>query len=206
MFLALAGKATVGGDVRGFDGLVAVHGLHGVLPVFHHDARDAGKPHCRQFFHIGFAVALDADHVHHLALDAVFAQQFVETVRIARLEKDRDPAPRLAFFDQVFRQVCPAEIVVDKACLHFLGGAEHRRGHIIRKLARRPAEHTVYRAGFEEFHGAFFHYFLHRKSSSLLFSPSAATVSQNSFMVLENLAPSAAEIHSTRVRSFSMPR
>ena len=38
------------------------------------------------------------------------------------------------------------------------------------------------------------------------FSPRAATVATKSFMVAANFAPSAAETHSTRVRSRSMPR
>ena len=69
-----------------------------------------------------------------------------------------------------------------------------------------PADDTVHGAVFQQLDGAFFHYFLHLRSSSLRFSPRFFTVSTNSFIVLENLAPSAAEIHSTRVRSFSMPR
>ena len=49
-------------------------------------------------------------------------------------------------------------------------------------------------------------YFLHLKSSNLLFSPRDATFSAKSFIVAANFAPSAADTHSTRVRSFSIPR
>ena len=152
-----------------------------------------------------------ADGVDLFAVKAMLGQQLVEAVGVARLEKNEHPAvPPAGFPDEVLGKVGAAEIVPDKIARQRAGVGKEGRRDIIVKLAALPAEHAVNGAGRQQLAGSgnegVSAYFLHRRSSNLLFSPRAATVSANSFMVAANLAPSAAETHSTRVRSFSIPR
>ena len=200
VFFALAGKAPAGGGLKSLDRTVAVNGLHRVNAVLENDAGDTGQPHVLQLFHIGLAITFNADDINLVAVNAVLGQQLVEAVGVAGLEEHGNLPFLFALFDEIFGKVGTAEIVVNKPVLQFFHRVKDGGGHVIRELTGRPAEHPVDRAVRKQFGGAFFHYCLHRKSSSLLFSPRDATVSANSFMVLENLAPSAAEIHSTRVR------
>ena len=89
------------------------------------------------------------------------------------------------------------------------------RAGIVDKFTLRPTDNATNRAVFEQLlrpsYQCFFkfgHYYspLTRRSLRRLFSPSAVTCATKSFITWENFAPSAAETHSTRVRSLSIPR
>ena len=164
-----------------------------------------------QLFGVGHAVAGDAHRVDLFPVEAVLGQQLVEAVGIAGLEEHQHLFLGLGgFLQQILGEVGAAEIVPHEAVVHLVHGGEHAGGHVVAELAFFPAQHPIDGAVFKQFGGfcnkSFPRYFLHLRSSSLLFSPRAATVLAKSFMVAANFAPSAALTHSTRVRSRSMPR
>ena len=141
----------------------------------------------------------------------MLGEELIEAVGIAGLQKHQHLAILFgSLFDEILGEVRTAEIVKHKILLQLLGTAEHGRRYIIGKLPRLPAEHAGDGSVSEQRSSlgneSFALYFLHRRSSNLLFSPRAATCLAKSFMVAANFAPSAALTHSTRVRSFSMPR
>ena len=73
-------------------------------------------------------------------------------------------------------------------------------------FAALPADNTFNSTVGKELFGSVYHCFLHLRSSSLRLGPSFLTASVNSFIVAANFAPSAADTHSTLVRSLSIPR
>ena len=140
-------------------------------------------------------------------VDAVLLDELIKAVRVAGLEEHQHPALLAGFLDQIFGKVAAAEVVVHEFRVQLLRRFKRGRGHVVDKFARLPAENALDRLrSARSALARAMHHFLHLRSSSLLFSPSAVTAATNSFMVAANFAPSAAETHSTRVRSFSMPR
>ena len=109
------------------------------------------------------------------------------------------------FRDEIFGQIRAGEDAPDEIFLDIFHAREYGWRQIIEEFARAPADDAVNNLILQQL-DRFFLYSLHLRSSSLRFSPSFVMVSANSFMVLANFAPSAAETHSTRVRSRSMPR
>ena len=206
MLFALAVEAALGQRVSLGDGLFAVEGLHHEIVALGLDAQDAFDSLGLEGFAVGLALARHAHDIDVFADDAVLLDQLIEAVSIAGLEEDEDLALLAGFLDEIFGKVVAAEIGVDELLVHLLGGGEYRRGDVIDEFAGLPAENTLDGAALQKFLGLGQHHFLHLRSSNLLFSPSSVTVLTNSFMVAANFAPSAADTHSTRVRSFSMPR
>ncbi len=132
--------------------------------------------------------------------------ELVEAVGVAGLEESEYPAFLLSFLDEVFRNVCRCEIVEHEITVKLLRICEYSRSYIICKFSLFPADNTVNRAVGEELLCLGYHCFLHRKSSNLRLGPRAFTSAVNCSIVAANLAPSAAETHSRRVRFLSMPR
>ena len=182
-----------------------VHGfrLYGV--TVSGDAQNALGTGFTYLIRIQLAVTGNADDVNVFPLDAVFCQQLVEAIGITRLQENQCLALQLRQFDQILRQIAAAEIVIYKILFQSFCRIEHSRCGIIDKLTVFPAQHTNNCTVCQQLGGSFHHFALQLRSSSLLFSPSAVTVSTNSFMVAANFAPSAADTHSTRVRPFSTP-
>ena len=132
-------------------------------------------------------------------------EQLHEGVAVARLQEHADLAALAGFGDQIFRKVRTGEDAVHKITFDLFHAREAAGREIVEELARAPAEDAVNGAVLEKLDGLFF-YSLHLKSSNLRFSPSFVMVATKSFIVAANFAPSAAETHSTLVRSRSMPR
>ena len=161
--------------------------------------------------YVQHTVAGHADRIHLFTVKAMLGEQLVEAVGIAGLQKHQHLAVLFGgLFDEILGEVRTAEIVEHKIILQFCSAVKHSGRHIIGKLPCFPAEHAGNGSVSEQCgslgNESFALYFLHRRSSNLLFSPRAATCLAKSFMVAANFAPSAALTHSTRVRSFSMPR
>ena len=95
---------------------------------------------------------------------------------------------------------------VYKPVFNFVCIFEKRRSDIVAELAGCPTDNAFNGAVFKQLYRFILQDFLHLKSSNLLFSPRAVTVATNSFMVAANLAPSAADTHSTLVLPLSIPR
>ena len=184
----------------------AVHGVNLYGVAVGSDAQDAFCAGVTYLFCIQLAVTRDTDDVNIFTLDAVFRQQLVKAVGITGFQENQCLAVQLRQLDQILGQVAATEIVIYKIFFQIFRRIEHSRCGIIDKLTVFPAQHTNNCTVCQQLGGSFHHFALHLRSSSLLFSPSAVTVSTNSFIVAANFAPSAADTHSTRVRSFSMPR
>ena len=132
-------------------------------------------------------------------------QKLHEGIAIARLQEHADLAALAGFGDQIFRKVRAGKDAVHKITFDLFDAREAAGREIVEELARAPAEDAVNGAVLEKLDGLFF-YSLHLKSSNLRFSPSFVMVATKSFIVAANFAPSAAETHSTLVRSRSIPR
>ena len=153
-------------------------------------------------------VAGHADCVDLLAVKAVLRQELIEAIGVAGLQEDQNLPLAERLLHEIFGKIRAAEIVPDERLLQLLRAAEHGGRHVVAEFTGLPAEHAVDRSVGKQSRRPFHElvHFLHRRSSNLLFSPSAATVLTKSFIVAANFAPSAALTHSTRVRSRSMPR
>ena len=204
--MALADCAALQQCVLFGDRLFAVQGLGDEALALLAHGRHALAAGGLDFLDVAGAVALDADDVHVFAQDAVLLEQLLERIRVARLQERRDLAALAGLGDQVFREVRAGKDAEHEVLLNLLRGAEHGGGEIVEEFAGLPAEHAVDRTVLQELYGFFLQSLLHLRSSSLRFGPSLVTVCTNSFIVAANFPPSAAETHSTRVRSFSMPR
>ena len=75
---------------------------------------------------------------------------------------------------------------------------------IVGHIADLPAQNSCYCTVCKEFLCTS-NQFLHLRSPNLTFSPRPLILATKSFIVSENLTPSAADTHSTRVRPFSTP-
>ena len=204
-FLALAGFALAEQHVRAVQRNVAVDrpGGERIAAVF--DGGHTGSAAGLDFFNVAHAFALHADGVDVFAQNAVLLEKLHKGIGVAGLEKDRDFSALAGFRNQIFGQICTGKHAVDEVLFCLGGVGKDRRRQVIEEFAGLPAEDAIHFAGGQQRKRPFF-YSLHRRSSSFRFSPSAATVCTNSFIVAANFAPSAAETHSTRVRSRSMPR
>ena len=185
---------------------IAVDRLHKQLAVFRLGRDDA--------FDAAFAKAVDrdraaagnADDIDVLAVQTVLRAQLVEAVRVTGLEEHGDFALFGALGDQVLGQIRAAERVPDEILFKVLGRGEHVGRHVVGELAATPAENAVYRTVREHLLSASDQFSLHRRSPNLRFSPSFVTSATKLFITSTKRWPSAAETHSTRVRSFSTPR
>ena len=211
MLLGLAVDTAVGQQIGAGKFLIAVKQsmCHDLVPFEIHGGNAVGQ--FLELFRVGHAVAGDAHRIDLFPVETMLGQQLVEAVGIAGLEEDQHLFFGLSgLLQQILGEVGTAEIVPHEAVVHLVHGGEHAGGHVVAELALFPAQHPINDAFFKQFGGfcnkSFPRYFLHLRSSSLLFSPRAATVLAKSFMVAANFAPSAALTHSTRVRSRSMPR
>lgn len=151
------------------------------------------------------SVAGDADNVNIVADYSVLAQQLIEAVRVAGLKKDSGLSLTVAELYGIFRHISTAEAIINKLGKLILGG-KYGGSDIVAELAALPCEYARDSTVAQEGGSLFSDYFLHLRSSNLLFSPSAVTVLTKSFIVSANFAPSAADTHSTLVLSRSIPR
>ncbi len=151
------------------------------------------------------SVAGDSDNVNIVADYSVLAQQLIEAVRVAGLKKDSGLSLTVTELYGIFRHISTAEAVINKLGKLILGG-KYGGSDIVAELAALPCEYARDSTVAQEGGSLFSDYFLHLRSSNLLFSPSAVTVLTKSFMVSANFAPSAADTHSTLVLSRSIPR
>jgi hypothetical protein len=160
---------------------------------------------------IGHTLAGDTNGIYLFTVKAMLRQKLIEAIGVAGLQEYQDLSLGLTSLGyQIFRKVDAAEIVIDEVTAKGLLVFEQGGGYVIIEFTLLPAEHGGNRSVLQALYGYVKElsliYFLHLKSSNLLFSPSLVTFSTKSFMVAANFAPSAAETHSTRVRSRSIPR
>ena len=144
-----------------------------------------------------------ADYVRLVAVNAVLGEELVEAVAVAGLEANESLALELGCLDHVLGKVCAAEAVVYKFVKAFYGLKECGLG-IVGHVADLPAQNSCNSTVRKEFLCAS-NQFLHLRSPNLTFSPRSRILATKSFIVSENLTPSAADTHSTRVRPFSTP-
>ena len=205
-FFALAHGAPLQQAVCPVQGHIAVEGGNPQAVCVFRNFRHALTAGCPDFFHIQHAVTGNAHHIHILPEDSVFLQKLLEGVRIAGLQKYRCLSSLPGLGNHVLGKVGPGKTAPDKGLFHFFGRFKHRRGQVIEELTGLPAHYRLNGAVLEQFDGFFFYALRHLKSSNLRFGPNVVMVCTKSFIVAANLAPSAADTHSTRVRSRSMPR
>ena len=209
MVLALADVAALEHRVLVRYGLFAVERLRGqriggAVVLCAADIEDTLDALRLDLLDVELALAADADDVGLFAVHAVFLDELVEAVCIARLQKDERLTLELRALDHVLAQVRAAETVVHEIRFQILRRLKVGGLRIVRQVADPPAEDSNDGSIRQKLFCAV-DYFLHLKSSSLTFLPSEVIFSTNSFMVWENFTPSAAETHSTRVRPCSTP-
>ena len=170
------------------------------------DCGNALTAHGTDFFNVAHPVALYAHHIDVLPADAVFLQKLAKRIGIAGLDKRGDFSAFPGLGNEILGKIRAGKRSKPEILFNFLPASENCRSQIIEELALLPAENPVNAAVFQQLNRFLNQSFLHRRSSSLRFGPSFATVATKSFMVAANFAPSAAETHSTRVRSRSIPK
>ena len=191
-------------------GLVAVKGVYRKLvSLAVLDRGDTAYTHIADLVYIRLARTSDTENVYLLARHAVLLEEHIYAVCIAGLGKNKRYAILFAGVYQVFAEVRAAEFIIYEVCVEFLGGLKDGRGAFPVELAAHPAQNALSLALGEKLRDPVLYQFrfsLHLRSLNFLFSPSSVIVFTKSFITAANLTPSAAETHSTRVRSFSMPR
>ena len=160
---------------------------------------------------VNHSVAGNADSVYLFSVKSMLCEELIEAIRITGLEEYKNlGACFCGVLYKIFGKVSAAKIVPYKFVLYVIGRGENCRCHIVIKFSSLPAEYEIYRTVRKQSSSSLYKslafYFLPRRSSNLLFSPRATTFSAKSFIVAANFAPSAADTHSTRVRSLSIPR
>ena len=110
---------------------------------------------------------------------------------------------KLGSLDHILREVCCAKSVINEL-IKLLCAIEICYLGVIGHIAFSPTENTGNCAVSKQFFCAVYQ-FLHLISPNLTFFPREWIFETNSFIVVENLTPSAAETHSTLVRPFSIP-
>ena len=134
-----------------------------------------------QLLRVGHSGAGHAHRIDLFTAEAMLGEQLVKAVGIARLEENQHAAFGFSRFgDEILGKVRAAEIVPDERGAQLVRIREYARRNVVGEFARLPAQRAVDRAVCKQL-GGFGNkrlavYFLHLRSSNLLFSPSLATV------------------------------
>ena len=158
-----------------------------------------------QRFSIALAITLNAHSIDILPVDSVLLLKLDKRKAVAGLQKYGNFSFLFALCNQVLGKIGTGKNIINKVLLHFLRGYKNAGSQIVEEFAGSPAQYPLNHSRAKKLQRLFL-YSLHLKSSSFLFSPMAVMVFTKSFMVAANFTPSAAETHSTRVRSRSMPK
>ena len=208
VLLALANVAALKHTVVVGAGLLSVDGIdsESVASVGHLSAADSDNAldsGLLDLLDIELTLTANADYVRLVAVNSMLGEELVEAVAVAGLEANESLALELGCLDHIFGKVCAAEAVVNKLIKALYGLKECGLG-IVGHIADLPAQNSCYGTVRKELLCAS-NQFLHLRSPSLTFSPRSRILATKSFIVSENLTPSAADTHSTRVRPFSTP-
>ena len=208
VLLALANVAALEHTVVIRAGLFTVDGVdcESIASIGHLSAADSDNAldtGLLDLLDIELTLTADADYVRLVAVNSVLGEELVEAVAVAGLEANESLALELGCLDHIFGKVCSAEAVVNELIKALYGLKECGLG-IVGHIADLPAQNSCDCTVCKEFLCAS-NQFLHLRSPSLTFSPRSRILATKSFIVSENLTPSAADTHSTRVRPFSTP-
>ena len=167
------------------------------------DALDSLDALFSDFLNIQLAFAAHAHDIGFVPVYPVLFNKLVKAVCIAWFQANHSLSFQFGSFYHIFAEVRPAESVVNEI-LKALHAFKVCRLRIVGQVSGFPAENPCDCSVSQQLFCTV-DYFLHLKSSNLTFLPKERIFSTNSFIVVENFTPSAADTHSTRVRPFSTP-
>ena len=206
MLLALAGSALVEDCLIEGHCFLTVDSFDPESVVVVLNACDTGNAFGFYLLYIELWSAGDTYYIDVVAVNAVLLGELVETVSIAGLEECEYLSLLFALLNEILGDICGGEVIENEFLFELFCGLKNSRGDVISEFSPLPADNTADCTVSEELLCLVYHCFLHLRSSNLRLGPSFLTASVNSFIVAANFAPSAADTHSTRVRSRSMPR